>query len=170
MSIIAPQPKDDYKYIDPIGLYASAVANGNVAIANDATVDELVFDGNATAAAYTLLIELQYQIPADFKAFGGLADDLTIQFIQDADSGDGVGDLGLTIVVLDSLGNVVDDSSIAAVAGTAGFVTLDCPLVTAGTWTIGDYFVVQISIAQIGACENLDGVRFTIPKLKYIPQ
>jgi hypothetical protein len=166
--IIAPQPKDDYKYIEPIGLYAETLANCTNVLANDAVVDELVFDIDITGAV-AATIELMYQIPADFKAFAGQADDLSLRFIQDGDSGDGVGDVGLSVNVLDTLGVDCDDDSIAAIAGTGAYVTLDCAM-DAGTFVVGDYFIVQIIIAEIVGSEAGDACRITIPKLKYIPQ
>ena len=168
MSIIAPQPKDDYKYIDPIGLYAETLVNCTNVLANDATLDELVFDIDISGAV-DALIELQFQIPADFKQFAGQADDLVIQFIQDADSGDGVGDCTLTINIIDTNGTDSDDDSIAAVDGTAAYVELDCAI-DAGVFAVGDYFVVQIIIDENVGSEAGDAVRVSIPKLKYIPQ
>lgn len=168
MSIIAPQPKDDYKYINPIGLYAETLANCTNVLANDAAIDELVFDIDITGAV-DALIELAFQIPADFKAFAGQDDDLVIQFIQDADSGDGVGDCSLTVNVIDTAGTNSDDNDIAAVAGTAAYVELDCAI-DAGAWAVGDYFVVQIQIDEIVGTEAGDAVRVSIPRIKYIPQ
>ncbi len=168
MSVIAPQPKDDYKYIDPIGLYATTLANCTVVLANDATLDELVFDIDISGAV-DALIELMFQIPADFKAFAGQADDLVVQFIQDGDSGDGVGDCTLTINVIDTNGTNSDDNGINAVDGTGGYVELDCAI-DAGAWVVGDYFVVQITIDENVGSEAGDAVRVSIPKLKYIPQ
>jgi hypothetical protein len=168
MSIIAPQPKDDYKYIDPIGLFATTLVNCTCVIANDATLDELVFNVDV-AGAMDAIIELAFQIPADFKAFANQADDLVIQFIQDGDSGDGVGDVGITVDVIDTAGTDSDDDTIAAVAGTAGFVELDCAI-DAGAWAVGDYFIVRITLDEIGASEAGDNCMVSIPKLKYIPQ
>lgn len=168
MTIIAPQPKDDYKYIEPIGLYAETLVNCTNVLVNDATIDELVFDIDITGAV-AATIELQYQIPADFKAFAGQADDLSLRFIQDADSGDGVGDVGLTVNVLDTSGTDCDDDSIAAVAGTGAYVTLDCAM-DAGVFVAGDYIIVQLLVAEIVGSEVGDGCRISIPKLKYIPQ
>jgi hypothetical protein len=110
-----------------------------------------------------------FQIPADFKMFAGLADDLVVQFIQDGNSGDGVGDCSLTINVIDTNGTNSDDNGIAAVGGTAGFVELDCAI-DAGAFAVGDYFVVQIIIDEIVGSENNDAVRVSIPLIKYIPQ
>ena len=168
MSIIAPQPKDDYKYIDPIGLYATTLANCTCVIANDATIDELVFDVDVTGAM-DALIELMFQIPADFKAFANQADDLELSFIQDGDSGDGVGDVGITVDVIDSAGTDSDDDSIAAVAGTGAFVVLDCAI-DAGAWAVGDYFIVRITLDEIVGSEAGDNCMVSIPKIKYIPQ
>lgn len=168
MSIIAPQPKDDYKYIDPIGLYAETLVNCTNVIANDAAIDELVFDIDITGAV-DALIELMFQIPADFKAFAGQADDLELQFIQDGDSGDGVGDCTLTVNVIDTNGTNSDDNGIAAVDGTGAYVVLDCAI-DAGAFVVGDYFVVQITIDENVGSEAGDAVRVSIPKIKYIPQ
>jgi len=168
VSVIAPQPKDDYKYIAPIGLYAETLVNCTNVLANDAALDELVFDIDITGAV-DAEINLAFQIPADFKAFAGQADDLVVQFIQDADSGDGVGDCTLTINVIDTAGTVSDDGGIAAVDGTGGYVVLDCAI-DAGAWAVGDYFVVQIVIDENVGSEAGDAVRVSIPLLKYIPQ
>lgn len=168
MSVIAPKPKDDYKYIDPIGLYAETLTNCTNVLALDAAIDELVFDIDITGAV-AAIIELMFQIPADFKAFANQGDDLELQFIQDGDSGDGVGDVSITVNLLDSLGVDSDDDSIVAVAGTAGFVVLDCAI-DAGTFVVGDYFIVQIIIDEIVGSEAGDACRVSIPKLKYIPQ
>lgn len=168
MDIIAPQPKDDYKYIDPIGLHADTLVNCTNVLANDAALDELVFDIDITGAV-DAEINLTFQIPADFKAFANQADDVVVSFIQDGDSGDGVGDCTLTINVIDTAGTVSDDGGIAAVDGTGAYVELDCAI-DAGAWAVGDYFVIQIIIDENVGSEAGDAVRVSIPKIKYIPQ
>ena len=172
MSIIAPQPKDDYKYIDPIGLYATTLANGTITIVNDATADELAIHFESTAAAINCVFEMMFQIPADFKSFAGLADDLVIEAYQDVAAVDAVGDIALTVAVLDTVGTTVDDGSIADIALTAAYVALDCPLVTGGAFAVGDYITVQISVITTGGdvSENLDAALVLFPKIKYIPQ
>ena len=172
MSVIAPQPKDDYKYIDLIGLFSTVLANGTITIVNDAGADELAIHFESTGAAIDCVFTITFQIPADFKAFAGLADDLEISAYQDGDSGDGEGDIALTVQVLDTLGAVVDDGSIADVALTAAYVILDCPLVTAGAFVAGDYCTVVISVITTGGdvSEGGDDALVVLPKIKYIPQ
>ena len=168
MSIIAPEMREAYKYIAPIGLHGDTLVNCTNVIANDAALDELVFDIDISGAV-DAEINLAFQIPADFKQFAGHADDVVVSFIQDGDSGDGVGDVSITVNVIDTAGTVSDDGGIAAVAGTAGYVVLDCAI-DAGAWAVGDYFVVQIVIDEIVGSEAGDAVRVSIPLVKYIPQ
>ena len=173
MSIISPPTVSRItKHIAPTGLHATTLANGTLVFANDATVDELVIDVDATGAALSCLIEYQFQIPDDFIAFAGLADDLIVQAIQDGVAIDAVGDVAITVVVLDTSGTVVDDGSIADVALTAAYVQYDCPLTTGGTFVAGDFIVVQVTIAAKGGLANeaADGARCTVPKIKYIAE
>ncbi len=172
MSVIAPQPKDDFKYIDLIGLYATTLANGTITIVNDAGADELAIHFESTGAAINCVFEMLFQIPADFKAFAGHADDIVVSAYQDGNSGDGEGDIALTVAVLDTSGTTVDDGSIADIALTAAYVDLDAPLVTGGTFVAGDYCVIQISVITTGGdvSENNDDALVLFPKIKYIPQ
>jgi len=172
MTIIAPKLREAYKFIDLIGFYATTLANGTITIVNDPTADELAIHFESTGAAINCVFELMFQIPADFKSFAGLADDLEIEAYQDGDSGDGEGDIALTVSVLDTSGTTVDDGSIADIALTAAYVALDCPLVTGGAFAVGDYCTVQISVITTGGdvSENGDDALVLFPKIKYIPQ
>jgi hypothetical protein len=100
--------------------------------------------------------------------FAGGDDDLEIVFIQDADSGDGVGDVALTVDVLDDGGNDADDDDVDDIAGTGSQVTLDCAI-SAGTFVEGDYILVKITVqAKSGdTAESGDGARVSVPKIKY---
>lgn len=167
MTIIAPEPIDAYKYIKPTGFYAPTLTDCTAILVNDAAEDELAFDITSVINPLVCLLEFDFVIPSDFKAFGGLADDLVVRAIQDAG---GVGDLTITVVVLDSAGVVVDDGSITTIALTGAYVDYDCPLVTGGTFVAGDHITVQITLdATVAGAVGDDG-RITIPKLKYIPQ
>jgi hypothetical protein len=167
--IIAPKPIDDYKYIKPTGLYAPTLTDCTAILVNDAAEDELAFDITSVINPLVCLLEFDFVIPADFKAFGGLADDLVVRALQDAVASL-LGNLTITVVVLDSAGVVVDDSSIATIALTAAYANYDCPLVTGGTFVAGDHITVQITLdATVAGAVGDDG-RITIPKLKYIPQ
>jgi len=167
MTMIAPKPTEDYKYIKPTGLYAPTLTDCTAILVNDAAEDELAFDITSVINPLVCLLEFDFIIPADFKAFGGLADDLVVRAIQDAG---GVGDLTITVVVLDTSGTVIDDSSIATIALTGAYANYDCPLVTAGAFVAGDHITVQITLdATVAGAVGDDG-RITIPKLKYIPQ
>ena len=172
MSITTPQHVKPFKYLEPIGIFASTLANGTITLVNDATADELAIHFESTGAAINCVFEMMFQIPADFKKFEGIATDLVLRAYQDGNSGDGVGDIALTVAVLDTSGATVDDSSIDDIALTGAYVSLDCPLVTGGTFAVGDYIVVQISVITkaAGVSENGDDALVTIPKIKYIPQ
>lgn len=172
MTVINPQPKDDFKYIDLIGLFATTLANGTITIVNDAGADELAIHFESTGAAINCVFEIMFQIPADFKAFAGHADDIVVPAYQDGDSGDGVGDIAITVQVLDTAGAVVDDGSIADIALTGAYIDHDAPLVTGGAFVAGDYCVVQISVITTGAMasELGDDALVQLPRIKYIPQ
>lgn len=172
MSVIAPQPKDDFKFIDLIGLYSTVLANGTITLVNDATADELAIHFESTGAAINCVFTITFQIPADFKSFAGHADDIVVSAYQDGDSGDGVGDIALTVGVLDTSGTTVDDGSIADIALTGAYVDHDAPLVTGGAFVAGDYCTVVISVITTGAMasENGDDALVILPKIKYIPQ
>ncbi len=172
MSLILPSLTLPFKYLELLGIYATTLANGTITIENDTGADELAIHFESTGAAINCVIELLYQIPEDFKKFEGIATDLVIQAYQDGDSGDGEGDIALTVAVLDTSGATVDDSSIADIALTAAYVALDCPLVTGGAFVAGDYITVQISVITKGAdvSENGDDALVLFPKIKYIPQ
>lgn len=168
-SVCAPAPVPSYKYIPLSGFQVQTVANGSIDEVINATIDELGFDCDATNAAYSGEIEIAVQLPADFKAFAGQSDDVSVQAIQDADSGDGVGDLGISLDVTDSSGTAADDGSVANTALTGSFATYDCAI-TAGSFAAGDWIVVKISILEKGTNENGDGAIVSLPKIKYIPQ
>ena len=172
MSILIPPLTKPFKYLELTGFYATTLANGTITIINDTGDDELVMHFESSGAAINCVFELLIQIPDDFKKFLGGSDDLVIRAYQDGNSGDGEGDIALTVAVLDTSGATVDDSSIADIALTAAYVALDCPLVTGGAFIAGDYITVQISIITTGAdvSENGDDALVTFPKIKYIPQ
>jgi hypothetical protein len=114
---------------------------------------------------------ISFRLPSDFKKFAGASDDLSLQAVQDADSGDGVGDCAITIDVLDSSGTDADDDSVDDEALTGSYATYDCAI-TGGSFSAGDQIVVKITVqAKSGdSTENGDGVRVTHPDLKYIPK
>lgn len=172
MSILIPPFTKTFKYLEPLGFFATTLANGTITIINDSGADELALHFESTGAAINCVFEMMFQIPEDFKKFAGLADDIVVSAYQDGNSGDGVGDIALTVAVLDDAGTTVDDSSIADVALTAAYVALDAPLVTGGTFSHGDYITVQISVITTGAdvSENGDDALVLFPKIKYIPQ
>jgi len=170
--ILVPPSTLPFKYLEPIGFYATTLANGTITLVNDATADELAIHFESTGAAINCVFEMMFQIPDDFKKFEGIATDIVVSAYQDGNSGDGEGDIALTVAVLDSAGATVDDSSIADIALTAAYVALDAPLVTGGTFVHGDYITIQISIITKGAdvSENGDDALVLFPKIKYIPQ
>ncbi len=172
MSILVPPFTKPFKYLELTGFYSTTLANGTITIINDTGDDELVMHFESSGAAINCVLELLLQIPDDFKKFEGIATDLVIRAYQDGNSGDGVGDIALTVAVLDTSGATVDDGSIADVALTAAYVSLDCPLITGGAFVAGDYITVQISVITTGAdvSENGDDALVTFPKIKYIPQ
>lgn len=162
MSIITPQPIDDYKYIKPTGLYATTLANCTAVLVNNGTEDELVFDIDATGIG-NCLIEFDFIIPADFKAFANQADDVSIRATQDLGASN---DSTITINVIDTSGVESDDDSVAAQDLSNVFVTYDCAI-DAGTFVAGDHITIQITTTNP---DNDDDCMITIPKLKYIPQ
>jgi len=172
MSILLPPLTKPFKYLEPIGLYATTLANGTITLINDSGADELAIHFESTGAAINCVFEMMFQIPDDFKKFAGLADDIVVSAYQDGNSGDGEGDIALTVAVLDTSGTTVDDSSIADIALTAAYVALDAPLITGGSFAHGDYITVQISVITkaAGASENGDDALVLFPKIKYIPQ
>lgn len=162
MSIIAPQPIDDYKYIRPTGLVATTLANCTAVLVNNAAEDELVYDIDATGIG-NAIIEFDFIIPADFKAFAGQADDVSIRATQDLGASN---DSTLTINVIDTSGTNCDDNSVVAQDLTNVFATYDCAI-DAGAFVAGDHITVQITTTNP---DNDDDCMITIPKLKYIPQ
>jgi len=162
MTMIAPQPKDDYKYIKPTGLYATTLTACTAVIVNNAAEDELVFDIDATGAG-NAIIEFDFIIPADFKAFANQGDDISIRATQDLGASN---DSTLTINAIDSAGTEIDDDSVVAQDLTNVFADYDCAI-DAGAFAIGDHITIQITITNP---DNDDDCMITIPKLKYIPQ
>nr|BDI55215.1 MAG: hypothetical protein [uncultured archaeon] len=162
MTMIAPQPKEDYKYIKPTGLYATTLTACTAILVNNAAEDELVFDIDATGAG-NCIIEFDFIIPADFKAFAGQADDISIRATQDLGASN---DSVITINAIDSGGNEIDDDSVAAQDLSNVFATYDCAI-DAGAFVVGDHITIQITTTNPA---NDDDCMITIPKLKYIPQ
>jgi len=162
MSITVPKPTKPFKYIKPSGLYATTLSNATVALVNDATIDELVFETTASGAG-SVILELLFQIPDDFKKFAGKSDDLSLQAVQDAGADN---DSLLTLDVLDAAGADADDDSVATEDITGSFATYDCAI-TGGTFAVGDHITVKITMTNPDAD---DDCRISIPKLKYIPE
>lgn len=162
MSIIAPQPIDDYKFIKPTGLYATTLTNCTAVVANNAAEDELVIDIDATGIG-NCIVEFDFVIPADFKAFANQGDDISIRATQNLGASN---DSTITIDVIDSLGVDSDDDSVAAQDLTNVFATYDCAI-DAGTFVVGDHFIVRITTTNP---DNDDDCMITVPKVKYIPQ
>ncbi|KKN15264.1 hypothetical protein LCGC14_0987830 [marine sediment metagenome] len=162
MSLIIPKLTKPFKYIKPSGLYATTLANVAVAIVNDATIDELVFETTASGAG-SLILELLFQIPDDFKKFAGKSDDLSLVAVQDAGADN---DSTITIDVIDASGADADDDSVNATDLTNAFATYDCAI-TGGTFAVGDYITIKITVTNPDAD---DDCRISIPKLKYLPQ
>ena len=163
MSIIAPQPIDDYKFIKPTGLVATTPTNCTAVLVNNAAEDELVYDIDATVAVGNCIVEFDFIIPDDFKAFANQADDVSIRATQDVGVSN---DSTLTINVIDSAGVESDDDSVVVQDLTNVFATYDCAI-DAGAFVAGDHFVVQITTTNP---DNDDDCMITIPKVKYIPQ
>jgi len=162
MSVVAPQLRDDYKYIKPTGLYATTLTNCTAVVVNNAAEDELVLDIDATGIG-NCITEFQFQIPADFKAFANQADDVSIRATQDLGASN---DSTITIDVVDSAGTDSDDDSVNAQDLTNAFATYDCAI-DAGTFAVGDFFIVRITTTNT---VNDDDCMITLPKIKYIPQ
>jgi len=162
MSISVPPHVEPFKYIKPTGLYATTLTAATSVIVNDAGEDELVFDNDATGAG-SVVIELDFVIPDDFKKFANKSDDLSIRATQNAGASN---DSTLTINVIDTAGTDCDDDSINAQDLTNVFATYDCAI-DAGAFVAGDHITVQITTTNPA---NDDDCMFTLPKLKYIPQ
>ena len=162
VSICAPQPKDDYKFIKPTGLYATTLTACTAVLANNAAEDELVLDIDATGAG-NCITEFDFVIPADFKAFANQADDVSIRATQDLGASN---DSTITIDVVDSAGVDSDDDSVNVIDLTNVFATYDCAI-DAGTFAVGDHFIVRITTTNP---DNDDDCMITVPKVKYIPQ
>lgn len=168
--IVPPHKPESFKYLPISGLFVSAVTNVTFTETINAALDEYCFKFVATGAP-VVTIELAVQLPADFKKFPGASDDLTISAIQDADSGDGVGDMAITVDVLDDAGADADDDTIDDIALTNAFVALDCAI-TGGTFAKGDWITIKIGVTSKGgdASEAGDEASVSLPKIKYIPK
>jgi len=163
VSIVAPQPIDDYKFIKPTGLVATTLTNCTAVLVNNAAEDELVYDIDAALAVGNAIIEFDFIIPADFKSFANQGDDISIRATQDLGASN---DSTLTINAIDSAGTEIDDDSVVAQDLTNVFATYDCAI-DAGAFNIGDHITIQITTTNP---DNDDDCMITIPKLKYIPQ
>lgn len=162
MSVCAPQPIDDFKYIKPTGLYATTLTNCTAVLANNVAEDELVLDIDATGIG-NCITEFDFVIPPDFKAFANQADDVSIRATQDLGASN---DSTITIDVIDSAGTDSDDDSVNVIDLTNVFATYDCAI-DAGAWVVGDHFTVRITTTNP---DNDDDCMITLPKVKYIPQ
>ncbi len=162
MSIIAPSPRQAYKFIQPTGLFATTLTACTAVVANNAAEDELVIDIDATGAG-NCIIEFDFIIPDDFKAFANQGDDVSIRATQDLGASN---DSTLTINVIDSNGVESDDDSVVTQDLTNVFATYDCAI-DAGTFVAGDHIVIQITTTNP---DNDDDCMITLPKVKYIPQ
>jgi hypothetical protein len=163
VSIIAPQPRQQFKYIKPTGLVATTPTNCTAVLANNAAEDELVYDIDAAAGAGNCILEFDFIIPDDFKMFANQGDDVSIRATQDLGASN---DSTLTINVIDSAGVESDDDSVVTQDLTNVFATYDCAI-DAGTFVAGDHIVIQITTTNP---DNDDDCMITIPKVKYIPQ